>query len=154
MSLSEAVLEIAQQMELELEGRDELHVAIVKGFARQIRSAVKASQSVAQVRAEHTRGWEDHQRSEVQRIKEKLDARVRDSANLEEASRQVVDGRGAICVGGKEDGTIAPVDPKMPVGAFVSLGDEVYQYREGKLFYHEEMTKKVQEKARSKILTQ
>lgn len=148
MSLTEAVLEVAGFME-----EDERKEGNVRFgyYARALRLAVKASQgaTIQEVRCLP----DDFEKAEVLRAKQRLNAQVQDMAKLDEASRQVVDGTGAICVGGKEHGTIAPVDPKMPVGAYVPLGDEVYQYREGKLYYHEDMTMKMREKTKQTIIT-
>lgn len=49
-------------------------------------------------------------------------------------------------VGGSSDGDYIDIDPQMPVGAKTFVVNQVYQLRaDGKLYYMEEDTKKIQE---------
>ena len=140
MNLSEAVKEIADRMEKEKsEFFDQLELAWVDGIIRELRLAVRMSER-EEPRSVHPTEKLDFEK--VNRLKERLQNKVRDAAKLEETAQQVLQGSTAICVGGSEDGTIVPVDPRMPSGAYTMLGGEVYQYREGKFHYHEEMTVK------------
>ncbi len=139
MNLAEAVKEIADRMDKERDSvvSTDAQLIWIDGVIRELRLAARMGEN-------ETRSVQPTARLDFsdERAKERLQRKVQDAAKLEETAQQVLQGSTAFCVGGSEDGTIVPVDPRMPSGAFVPLGGEIYQYREGKLHYHEKMTNK------------
>lgn len=165
--LGEAVLAVADGLdELVKEMKEEakstgsggavsLAVAAAKaaGFARELRTAVKASGGDRPAPRQTPGGLlipgavreENLDPAVKEALERDREARQRRSA-LEERSteRQVELVGGPAAEGGM---TMAPINPEMPVGGFSRVGDAVYQLRkDGKLHYSNEETLQLKER--------
>ena len=152
MSLREAMSEVADQMDefaadlKKVESGSSVVSNAVAGFVRQIRSALKAAgpEPAPASRIADPMGEAIRQR-ELMRLEAA-------KAELANQVRLAADGyNSAEVVGGPMAGTdacpnILPIEPKTPVGAFLPLGNAVYELREDrKLHYHEGQTKRYRE---------
>lgn len=153
MSLSEAVLVIADEMEKDAdscESAKSLYSAM-KEFAKQLRLVVKASANVQPV---HKVGVDErvflggstgYKEGSVlamtpeQRHEEFKRKEMARHVNAEED----ITGSMVEFVGGAANGDMAPLDSKCPVGAKTKIGNEVYVLSsERKFVYSEEETRK------------
>lgn len=135
MSLSEAMLEIAAQIEEDMKDTisngDMFEISEVRAYARQIRSAVKAAEGVP---AQNFRidgiSAEVFNRQQIETAKAEF--RSKDKL-LKEDEREV---RMAPCVMGGSNGVMVSIDPGMPVGSRTQVSGEVYElFGDGKLHW-------------------
>lgn len=154
MPLSDAVLEIAQQMEEELvrlktDGEPGEAESALRGFARQLRSAVKASEGALQsMQATSTVPGGNAFIRDAEIVAQHALLEGAKKARFQEAEGirywPVADGpalEGEIPLSVPLPGNAAP-------GGFALVGKYVYEVRaDGKLYYHEEQTKLYQAKA-------
>lgn len=146
MSLSEAVKDIADELDLESESfASDIDKKVVKMFVKQIRTALKASEREKVVIGANDVGTmpSDIFSSNAKKVMEKQVALQAEEAKLAAIREEQGAGTMTELVGGSADGTLVPADPKMPVGAFTLIGQEVYQmYEDRKLRFSEDMTNK------------
>lgn len=136
MGLPEVILEIAADMEKEYAG-GQLSSGSLLSYVKQLRMAVKAAGPSPGATGHLIVGASAME----SQIKEAAKARER-LARRTEAEEGLGTGY-TILVGGQLDGDTAPVDPGMPVGAYVAVGKEVYQLQsDGKLHFNQEATAK------------
>ena len=148
MSLKIAVEMIAEEMEsvaISWIDADDLNNVCagdrLKGFARQLRIALKASEHAPMLTplstthsvplpsaAQHAQMIETA-RKEFR--KEGIPSVVKQLREEEQADPRMVE-----CVGGSFDGTIQPCNPSMPEGAFCRVGNETYKLMGGRLQHH------------------
>ncbi len=132
MSLADAVLAVATEMETEAEKCVHTEDAcLMRSFAKQLRLAVKASQGnfSPQTTVLPSQVMED--RAKQIRLR---DQRIQ--AEQEEASRELM-----VLHGGKSDATMTPVQRNMPIGAKIIRDGEVYVLGEdGRLCFSQEDT--------------
>ena len=141
MSLATAVLEIADQMVGDIDVVSDPVVKVqILNYARQLRSAVKASEGSSFPIIPIADGKMLNQPSpeEVQ-----LRKQLAQASELEEQTTgfrmvEVADGP----MGSTETTTMIQIDSKMPERAKMFIGKEVYQLREDRLYHCEEDTKK------------
>lgn len=139
MSLREVVLEIADEMEglAKDAGNNGVMSETVIGWAKQLRRAIKASES-----AEPQTNPREFAERALQR-QEDLRA-VRKQAAHEESTDTM-----RALVGGPFDGDMAPVPSAMPIGAHTMIGGEIYtKEMDGNLHFDEAMTKKQKEQSK------
>lgn len=151
MSLRDAVLEIADQMQTDsdewaVSTEPSLIYAFVRGYIRQLRSAVKASEGESHTQAASDMQWIPGQNNHLskalaQQAKEELQ-----SATSRLHAEEAVGVQGvvmAVLHGGPFDGDTVPLSPDMPKGAKTAIGDAVYQLTEsGELQYLEQLVVK------------
>lgn len=146
MSLAEAVKDIADQLEIEADGLStQGDTRIVKAFVMMLRSALKASEKDKVVLTASDVGSmpTDLFSANSKKVMEKQAAIAAEEAKLAYMREEQGAGSMTELVGGEADHMLVPADPKMPVGAFTCVGQEVYQKREdGRLIFNEEMTNK------------
>ena len=138
MSLKDAIEEIANQMEEDLPeiGRGgDLPPALVKGYVRQLRSAIKAAgnqpansgfinpMALGTGEGQHAIAIEAA----------KAEFRAKKEENLSRVEEKAPEMR--LCCGGLAEGEMAPLDPSMPVGARTEIQGAVYELRQdGRLY--------------------
>ncbi len=159
MSLSEAVLEIAEDMDklaVNWEGRQsgdgtyDVCAERLRDISRQLRRVVKASEQIIPIAAEPLKlatfgsvpvadgrimDWQTKQ-NELFRAEEIRRKQMEKHAETEEHFA----GGLVECIGGAENGTCVPIDNKIPNGAKTLLSDQVYVFNNGKFHYSEEET--------------
>lgn len=143
MSLSEAMLDLAKDMEDAAEG-GHIDPNVVSQWSKMIRFAVKSA-----------KGSETKQESRPHLVTQDLASQRANPMDLELAQRalnrlhtrqvaeetselinDLIGPRFAVCVGGNDDAVRVEIRPDMPVGASVSLGGQSYMLKEdGKLHY-------------------
>ncbi len=153
--LSDAVLAVAEAMEQE-SVENSLLSKILKGFARELRTAVKASEHIVSFggNAGQPLGTafgvskdspSDPRYTEyllVQEERRKIRAE-KDSLLAEELDK--IPG-GAICVGGPHDGVTTELPPSMPVKASCEVGGVMYTLGPNReLHYNEERTQELRD---------
>lgn len=143
MPLSDAILDIAKEMEIEADGFSSTSdIAVMKGFVRSLRSAVKAAEGIQQGGISlNIPKQANPQDVLIKHAQRELEQRT---LLQEKAGSSML-----LIVGGDADGTMIEVDPSMPVNARMPIGSEVYIFRDGKLNYSPEETERYR-KARGK----
>ncbi len=142
MSLKEAVLEIADQMEAdaaEFDGRNVMQV-VIKGFIRQLRSVAKVAPDDNQTGMQ----WIPAQSKYMVQQMEKQAKDDLESATSRLRAEDKV-GTGGVIIGtltgGPFDGDTVPINPEMPLGAKTAVGPAVYKLVEdNRLEYDEDAT--------------
>ena len=134
MSLKEAVLEIVQNMEDDLnadaldwassDGR-----AAVKGYARALKSACKAAADVPQGRVLTLDATSQHI-LEIEKARAEFRKDKKTELKEEEASEKILEIMDGPLAG---DSHLMPAN--MPEGAKTSINGETYQLRDGKLWH-------------------
>ena len=153
MALDEAVLEIAEQMlaeakDLETDAATAYTRSTLKGYARQLKSIVKAAEGTEKEQTHALpnpfamdAGFQHF--TMVEQAKEALRLEKKKSQAEEKIGVNAA-GNLVLCEGGKSDGIMTPIEPEMPVGARTMLDGEVYEFKDdGKFHFDEEITKKV-----------
>lgn len=124
MSLSDAVLAIADAMEEEAkDGECHISPRTIRSFARELRTAVKASagSQLVNLALADSAGIGSHQafidaeRAKIRDAKAKAGAEERNAEQMVE------------CRGGGADGTLAEIASEMPVGAKCLVAGQVYK---------------------------
>lgn len=135
MALADAIVIIADQMDEEAKDLADIKDAgksycamTLKGFSRQLRTAVKASdgEKAAPTAPQVAPGLQHF--IEIEKARAELREQKK-RTNLEDAHDNY-----ATCVGGKSDGVLAPI-AFMPVGARTIIDGEVYELNGGKLVF-------------------
>ncbi len=144
MALAEAVLLVAQAMEEE--GSDpnngEAFNKVLKGFARELRTAIKASESNQSVD-----GFPRNKQARKEYLNELNRQVMAEESPL--LNQEMVELVGSPSLG--EGQTLHPFSTNAPLGSFVPIASEVFQYRQEvddsrpRLYYHEGQTKRWQE---------
>lgn len=132
MSLSEAVLSVADEMEKLANDRSEVMSetilrSFMRSFAREIRTAVKASGN------DNQKGQQNLISPQLQHVKMIEEARKefrKDGAKRLTDFEERTDPKFVQVVGGSSDGVLVPVDPTMPINARTCVGGEVYELRD------------------------
>ncbi len=126
MSLAEAVEAVAEGMDetiadLSDDPASKTFVRILRSFARELRTAVKASGGIPNP-------------PQITMIPQAQHAVMIEQERMKIRAQKAVENRPdddgpamALCVGGENDNTTIPCDPTMPVGARTLIGKEVYQ---------------------------
>lgn len=133
MSLSDAVFAIADELEgaakysIGATVSGEMVNLILLNFAKQLRIAVKASDSIKETSTNPS--WESPNSQHARMI-----ATFRKEFRREKEASEQGD-RGVFCVDGPHDGVVVTVDSGMPEGAFTKVGESVYQLVSGKLVW-------------------
>lgn len=150
MSLSEAMLELADVIEKDLESitdniksdtaADEIDFAAklgmvlttIGGYSRMIRTAVKAAERTAPPEKVSSGGVSSFSSPDAQH-----DFFIRQERERIRQERQAVqppeEGHLVVVEGGAADGTYVPIEGGMPEGAKTAIGGDVYELRGGKL---------------------
>jgi hypothetical protein len=153
MSLSEAVLEIADSIEAVSKENRSIHPGELKGIASQLRLIVKASACVMPV---HATNVDERVFMGGSVGFKNTHPHVSDAMKLEEVQRkqllkqgeheEMISGGMVECVGGIEDGTMVPVPDSIPDQAKTLMSGQVYVFlhKDRKFHYSEEETAKLQ----------
>ncbi len=139
MSLAEAVLAVADEMEKDLKlgtvHPDSMLAIQFAGYVKQLRLVVKASQGNFSPQSTVLPSQVMDDRAKQIRLR---DQRIQ--AEQEEASREMI-----MLHGGKSDGDMISVSQSFPVGTRMASGGQVYQKREGGEFhFSQEETNKLE----------
>jgi len=150
MSLKDVILEIAEEMEEEakvfIKANADFAPVIVKGWAKQLRQAVKASKGDDIVTAENM--VTAFMNQPIPRVNVHKPP-VRDS--LESPDDMMGGGRMVLCIGGENDGVCAPLDNRAPMGCKTLVGGEVYILLiDDRLHFSAAETLKLQEECKGK----
>jgi len=129
MSLKDAVTEIADQMEKDLTveaSLDPTAKAIIRGYARQLRVACKASDSPVHAAPVFNPATGGHELG-IERAREEFRRRNAergyDPSDIEDRH---MGGDYVVLEGGDSDNVTVPYDPTMPDGAKMVVGGQVY----------------------------
>ena len=134
MALSDAILDIAKQMEEDIQNSSEAVQWQVTAYIRQLRSAVKAAEGQNQGIPIIIPNQVNPQEVLLKHAQREMEQRT---ILQERAGTSMVQ-----IIGGSSDGDLTPIDPNMPINARMPIGSEVYIFREGKLHFSEEETQK------------
>lgn len=151
MSLREAVLEIADQIDadvkesVEVEGELTTGAALLKSVSRQIRSAVKASGGDTQSAVGTPGGiaWIPGESSTLKRQLAQQAERDREEAAHRTRVEEGVASNMALCHNGPMDLVYVPLPSDMPKGAKTQIEGAVYVLTEDGLMFSEEETVKL-----------
>ncbi len=137
MALSDAILEIAEQLEGVGKEAQTPNNFVFFSFANQLRTAVKASEG-NQLPAQQARQVPLDPAYQNFMMIEKAKAELREKRAKELLREDGMNSGMAVTIGGKSEATYVPIDPRMPVGAKTAIGLEVYVLeQDGKLHYSE-----------------
>lgn len=129
MGLAEAVLDVVTRMEEWATPDDDQHSHEVRGFARELRTAVKASEGML------TRPQNPFEALERKAKEDRMRKELKAKADREEGNTP----KSVEIVGGPYDDTWTEVNGSMPVGAYMFVGELRHQLRgDGKLHYAHE----------------
>jgi hypothetical protein len=128
MSLAEAVLEIAEELEKESlvhEGEEQAIADVMRKIAKDLRRCVKA--------AGGTRAPNPNQTAVELSIKEQIEqARLAAKALAQDSRGEKI----VVLEGGPLDGDNLIIDSGMPIGAFTSISGNVYRLKDGNTLEH------------------
>lgn len=132
MALADAVILVAEQMEEEakdLEGAGDAAGTsyarmTLKGFARQLRTAVKSAEGQQQAQPRQMSAGE-YEAKLMEAARQEAREAKRHARMAEEVTSNSV-----LCVGGPMDETYVPMESGMPVGARTRVGGAVYRLKE------------------------
>jgi hypothetical protein len=141
MSLAEAVLEIAKDIEEESDRYDGSYRRALEQYAKQLRCVVKASADSKPNQVADGGFTIPYSMKEALKLEEVQRKQLMRRGEAEEA----ISGGMVLCEGGSEDGTSVPVPDSIPNEAKILLGREVYIfYSKDRVFrYSKEETDKL-----------
>ena len=144
MALSEAVLEIAEEMIREaddLKAQNEFVWMTLRNYAKQLKVAVKACEG--QVTERHPSVQESlflHPSAQHFQMVEQERQKLREEKRNREL-REAGEPCFAVCKGGPADGDTVSIDPGMPLGARTMIDGGVYALHNGGLDFDEAATR-------------